>query len=135
MERELLEKAKKWFLRTFKTSYEEKGYCYIKLWHRPIFFRHRAEVVFGKTQEAVDAFIAIQSKLYRAFRWLVLYLVMVVPLSVVAFVLFGEIGFWTIGFLSIVVSVAFLMFPRFLERKESMYQGQIISVTLDELPE
>ena len=135
MEKELLEKAKKWFLRTFKTSCEEKGYCYIKVWHRPIFFRHRTEVVFGKTQEAVDAFIAIQSKLYRAFRWLVLYLLMVVPLNVVAFVLFGVIGSWTIVFLSIVVSVAFLMFPRFLEHKESMYQGQIISVTLDELPE
>ena len=132
MEKELLVEAQEWFAKTFGGSCKEKGFPCVRVWYRPIFFKKQAEVVFGMNEEAVDAFVEIQSRLYKSLRWLMFYLIMAVPLECLAVKWFGAVGFWSILALTVAVGMAFVMFPRYLRRKEKLYQGKVIVYSVRE---
>ena len=127
----LIKDAKSLFYWQHEDYPEDYGYCYVEVWKKPFFFSYRPEVVFGKTQEAVDAFIKVQRIARWSIEFFLVYAFLVVPL-VFLVPLFGGIELF-IGLVGgalcgVVANVYFYLYTR---PKEKLYKDKVVWYTFE----
>lgn len=138
-EKELLERAHRWFTITHEQTAEKAGLRCAKIWYKPIMgyslkADKYAEVVFGPDEKEVNAFIKAQTLLRRSFNWTLILLLLNG---------FGVIGMMytiavqnldammtivvALGSVDLITVIVFLCLAVYVKPIEKMYLGKIVT--------
>ena len=127
----LIKDAKSLFYWQHEDYPEDYGYCYVEVWKKPFFFSYRPEVVFGKTQEAVDAFIKVQRIARWSIEFFLVYAFLFVPLAFLA-PLFGKIEWlmWlvVVSLCALIANIGVYLYGK---PKEKLYKDKVVWYTFE----
>ena len=132
-EKELIEKARKWFEHKYGNNPKDVGMDFIKVWHKIMPFHTREYVIFAPSQKLADHFSFLQNAMWGAIS----YFWIIIPFSIIAFTsgVFYQNIVPLIVFLS--VCLAFMVFYLVLsvigKKWEKEYIGNIIVCHVDDL--
>lgn len=138
-EKELLERAHRWFTITYAQTAEKAGLRCAKIWYKPIMgyslrVDKYAEVVLGPDEKEVNAFIKAQTLLRRSFNWTLILLllngfgligmmytiaVQSLDAMIAIVVVFGSVD--------LITAVVFLWLAVYVKSLEEMYLGKIVT--------